>query len=80
MQTSSLNTVLEQMKRKREIISQLDTKITELVTTPEELEDAILEEEEFKDTLLETIHHVEKFLEKPTTQSVPPLSLNTSTT
>lgn len=42
-QTSSLNTALEQMKRKREVISQLDTRIAELITTPEELDEAILE-------------------------------------
>lgn len=79
-QTSSLNTALEQMKRKREVISQLNTRISELITTPEELEEVILEGEEFQDTLLERIHHVEKFLEKLTTQPVPPPLLSMSST
>lgn len=36
--------------------------------------------EEFQDTLLERIHHVEKFLEKLTTQPVPPPLLIMSST
>ena len=37
IQISSLTTALEQLKRKKEILSQLDTRIAESITVPGEL-------------------------------------------
>ena len=78
VQISSLSTYIEQLKAKREQLSDLDSKITPQITNEEELEEAILETESFIDDMLIHIHHAEKFIESQSTPS-PPSSLRSTT-
>lgn len=77
-QLTALMTASEQLQKRKETIAQLDTRIVELITTPEGLEEAILETEETQDRILEKINHIGKFLElktKSTTPSTPAVTL-----
>ena len=62
-QLTSLMTASEQLQKRKETIAQLDTRILELLTTPEDLEEAILETEEMQDKILEKINQIGKFIE-----------------
>ena len=50
-----LRTAVEQLRKKKEIINQIDQQIAELVQMPEELEEAVCEAEELQDSILEKI-------------------------
>ena len=51
LQMSSLKTALEQLWKKKDVITQLDSQIVEQTTTPEGLEEAILETEDTQDKI-----------------------------
>ena len=67
LQLTSLTTASEQLRKRKEKISQLDAQIIELITNPEGLEEAILETEETQDKILEKINQISKFIELQTT-------------
>ena len=75
-QLTSLMTASEQLQKRKETIAQLDARIVELLTTPEDLEETILETEELQDKILEKINQIGKFVElktkAPTTSAPTP--------
>ena len=72
LQLTSLTTAAEQLQRRKETISQLDAQIVELLTTPESLEETILEAEDTKDSILEKINRINKFIELQSIASTMP--------
>ena len=78
-QLTSLMTVSQQLQKRKETIVQLDARIAELLTTPKELEEAILDTEEMQDKILEKINQIEKFIElksnAPTTSALTPTTI-----
>ena len=73
-QLTSLMTVSQELQKRKETIVQLDGRIAELLTTPEELREAILDTEEMQDKILEKINQIGKFIElksnAPTTSAL----------
>ena len=80
LQLTSLTTAAEKVQRRKETISQLDAQIVELLTTPESLEETILEVEETKDSILEKINQISKFIELQSTASTTPSAISHVTT
>ena len=68
-----LRTAVEQLRKKKEIINQIDQQIAELVQMPEELEEAVCEAEELQDSILEKISKLMTHIELKT-QLVSPHS------
>ena len=78
LQLTALTTASEQLQRRKETIAQVDSRIVELITNPEGLEEAILETEETQDKILEKINQISKFVElqgRTTTTPSPPVPL-----
>ena len=75
-----MTTAAEKLQRRKETISQLDAQIVELLTTPESLEETILEVEETKDSILEKINQISKFIELQSTASTTPSAISHVTT
>ena len=94
MLLSSLNTSLEQLVRKRDLIRELDQKIEAKTTDEKNLETEIFEAEELSCDLEEKINHIRKYIDlsisalnNPSTvstqentgSSLPSVSQNTNT-
>ena len=63
---ASLTTAVEQLNRKKETLSQIDTRITELTESPDDLESVVFEAEETKDAILDKISRVRAFIDRHT--------------
>ena len=61
-----LGSYLDQLKRKGQVISELDNKIFALITEPEELETDIIEAEDTQTLIAETICTTASFIERKT--------------
>ena len=80
LQLTSLTTAAEQLQRRKETISQLDAQIIELFTTPESLEETILEAEDTKDSIFEKINQINKYIELQSIASTMPTTISHVTT
>ena len=54
-QRATLSTSLEKLTRKRDILRELDEKISVLIVEPEELEKDVYEADEIQDTIIERL-------------------------
>ncbi len=94
MEISSLNTSLEQLARKGDLIRELNQKIEAKITDEETLEAEIFEADELSCDLEEKINYIRKYIElstsaknhqsavftqENTSSNVPPVSQNTNT-
>ena len=61
---ASLTTAVEQLNRKKETLSQIDTRISELIESPEDLEGTIFEAKETKNAILDKITKVQRFIDQ----------------
>ena len=69
------------MNRKKEKLSQTDQRVTELIESPEDLEEAIFEPEEImQDSTLDNITKAQTFIEMHTHRQARTISVPTSTT
>ena len=62
---TTLNNCLEQLKHKRKILAELDTKISETITNPDGLETEIFQAEELQDSILEHASQAKRLVENP---------------
>ena len=58
----SLNSIFEQLTRKKSILNGLDEKIAALIEEPKDLEQEIFEMEEIHDEILDTTSQISKFI------------------
>ena len=63
---TSLTTAIEQLNKKKETLSQIDRRVTELIESPEDLEEAIFDAEETQDTIVDKIAKIRTFIELQT--------------
>ena len=63
MEINSLNTSLDQLVRKRTLISKLDQKIEAKITDAKELESESFKAEELSCELEEKVNHIRKFID-----------------
>ena len=70
-----LRTAVEQLRKKKEIINQIDQQIAKLVQMPEELEEAVCEAEELQDSNLEKISKLMTYIEAKTQELTSKSSL-----
>ena len=78
VQRATIAIQIEQLERKRQKLSQLDTEIAGLIEKPEDLEEEILESEELQCTIAEQICRAKTFLEtSQIQQSAEPTEQNT---
>ena len=62
MDVVSLNSIIEQLTRKKSILTGLDEKIAALIEEPKDLEQEIYETEEIHDDILETTSQISRFI------------------
>ena len=62
MDVVSLNSIIEQLTRKKTILTGLDEKIAALIEEPEDLEQEIFETEEIHDEILDTTSQISRFI------------------
>ena len=80
-QLATLNTALEKLQRKKQVLQDLDRKISEAIQDPEELEGDVLEAEEIQDSILEIVDEFTQFLSQQAKLSAaPPRSTQTEPT
>jgi len=60
-QVCSLTTSLEQLKKKCELITQMNEKVLQLITESSDLEDAIIEHSKFNEAMLEKLSMLRQF-------------------
>ena len=79
MDVVSLNSIIEQLTRKKSILKGLDEKIVALIEEPNDLEQEIFETEEIQDEIGDTSNQISRFIQvtvsdKHSTQSSSPTS------
>ena len=62
MDVVSLNSIIEQLKRKKSIRTGLDEKIAALIEEPKDLEQEIFKTEEIHDKILDTTSQISRFI------------------
>ena len=62
MDVVSLNSIIEQLTRKKSILTGLDEKIAALIEEPKDLEQEIFETEEIHDEILDTTSQISRFI------------------
>ena len=62
MDTVALNSIIEQLTRKKSILTRLDKKIVALIEELKDLEQEIFETEEIHDEILDTTSQISRFI------------------
>jgi len=68
---ATLNTTLEKLQWKSLVLQDLDSKIADVIQTPEELETKVFEAKEIQNDILEMVDEVKQFLSPQATASTP---------
>ena len=75
---TSLTTAIEQLNKKKETLSQIDRRVTELIESPEDLKEAIFDAEETQDTIVDKIAKIRTFIELQTRRQSSSTTVSTN--